>query len=324
MKQGLAAILTLMALSGFASIPDWDRVDAGKAIAALRAGCAQETQRAQMSDLCREVQSRADRSPAQQRALFDQYFTPQKLTEDGLLTGYYLPLLQGSLTPSPDYPYPVWGVPKDFRTPYLTREEIDRHGLEGKAEVLLWVKDKVDLFFLHVQGSGQVELPDGTHIGLGFAAKNGQPYQSIGRVLVERGDLPKDDVTLHSIKEWLRVHTSLVDELLWQNPSYIFFRKQKPKEAIGGQGVPLTPEASLAVDPAVIPYGTPVLIRTTLPEEQFPRWILGVAQDTGSAITGRNRIDWFLGEGKIAEDLAGKMKQPAEFILLRPKGFADE
>lgn len=249
-----------------------------------------------------------------------EHFTLGRRVDKGLLTGYYLPLLEGSLERDAEYRYPVWGVPKDFRTPYpMTRQQIDTLGLAGKAKPLLWVKDKIDLFFLHIQGSGRVRLPDGRVIGLGFAAKTGQPYRSIGKLLIEQGEIPREAMSLQALKRWLRAHPQQQDRVLWYNPSYVFFQRQKVPQAVGAQGIALTPKGSLAVDAAHIPYGTPVLIQTTLPGQRKPQWILTVAQDTGSAIQGETRADWFLGFGREAENLAGALKQPATFYLLRAK-----
>jgi membrane-bound lytic murein transglycosylase A len=277
---------------------------------------------------------------------FQPYAAVTQGRDSGLLTGYYEPLLYGSLTPDERFKYPVWGVPKDLASPYLTHREIDENGLEGRAETLLYVDDPVDLFFLHIQGSGNVQLPDGGTVQLGYAGKNGHPYTAIGRILIDRGEIPAEEMTAQRLKAWLRDHPGKAKEIMWQNESYVFFTLRDTEEhAIGAEGVPLTPEASIAVDPSHVPYGTPVYVDTTLPnppllsgdpstgqvevcsggedkateDEASTYQRLLVAQDTGGAIRGPLRGDLFFGPGERAEALAGAMKQSAKFYLLLPK-----
>lgn len=251
------------------------------------------------------------------------HFTPKLVSDEGLLTGYYLPLVEGSYAQSADYSVPVYGVPEDFSAPYLTRKQIDNGALEGKETPILWLKDRIELFFLQVQGSGRVLLPDGSVIGLGFAAKNGQPYASIGKLLVKEGQIDVETASMQSIKAWLRQHPEEIDRVLWHNPSYIFFQLQDAPQAIGAQGVPLTPYASVAVDPSVIPYGSLVRIDYLNENNQPERSVYAVAQDTGSAIKGPNRMDFFLGFGQEAEEVAGKLKARAKFWVLQPKALHD-
>jgi membrane-bound lytic murein transglycosylase A len=239
-----------------------------------------------------------------------------------LLTGYYEPVLKGSLTADATYRYPVWGIPSDWREgkAYSTRQHIDTHGLAGKAKPLLYVADKIDLFFLHIQGSGRVELPDGKIVKLSFAAKNNRPYTAIGQYLIARGEVPRSEMSVPRLKTWLRAHPQQAQQALWQNASYIFFKRGDDSTgAIGAQGVPLTPEASIAVDPHLLPYGVPVYLDTTLPYDSSTYNKLVVAQDTGSAIKGALRADLFFGLGDRAEHLAGGMKQAAKFFVLLPR-----
>ena len=315
MSRLLILLCSFMMLSAF----DWREVDVEPAYDALRVACSHHKPTMQDRAFCMEFWKRKLESPEGKQRWFERTYDIKPLTDEGLLTGYYLPLLEGSRTPSEVYPCPVWGVPKEFKKPYLTRQQIDQGALKNKETPILWVKDKVDLFFLHIQGSGRVQLPDGTMVGLGFAAKNGQEYRSIGKLLLQEGVMEKHEISLQSLKTWLRANPDQIDRTLWHNPSYIFFNLQEDPQAIGAQNIPLTPKGSLAVDPKHISYGTPVLIETTLPNESESRFILTIAQDTGSAIKSEKRADWFLGFGSQAEALAGEMKQPARFWLLERK-----
>lgn len=315
MRRLATLILSFCFLSAFSH---WQHVDVEPAYEALRQACV-EKKAPYSADFCMRFYQKRLYSPDEKRAFFESYYRTEALTNEGKLTGYFLPLIEGSLTKLPNYPHPVWGIPKDFKKPYLTRQQIDEGALQGKETPLLWVKDKVDLFFLHIQGSGKVLLPDGSIIGLGFAAKNGQEYASIGKKMVAEGLFEGEKVSMQGIKRWLRANPRHINRILWHNPSYIFFKKQEAGKAIGGQGVSLTAKGSIAVDPNHIPYGTPVLIETTLPDAQSPSYILAIAQDTGSAIKTEKRIDWYLGYGKEAADLAGRLHQDARFYVLTPK-----
>lgn len=307
MWRVLTVVFLLFMLSAF----NWALVDVEPAYSALQAAC--KVGKASCVELNKATTAN------EERAYFANNYNIVPIDEEGLLTGYYLPLIEGSYEKTDKYVYPVYPVPDDFAKPYLTRRQIDEGALEKHTQPILWVKDKLDLFFLHIQGSGRVVLPNGKIIGLGFAAKNGQPYKSIGKLLIEEGQIAKEDMSMQSLKAWLRTNPEQVNRILWQNPSYIFFKIQKNMQAIGAQGVPLTARGSIAVDPTYIPYGTPVLIESIMPNETEPRLLLVIAQDTGSAIKGKARADWFLGYGRKAEDLAGVLKQPAKFSILEPK-----
>ena len=265
------------------------------------------------------------------------------------ITGYYEPLLNGSREQSGQYRYPLYGVPEDLLVvdlgavypqlkgmrlrgklvgnrivPYHDRAQLDddQQLLEG-AE-LLWVDSPVDVFFLHVQGSGLVQLADGSVVAVGYAEQNGHPYQSIGRALIEMGELQPEEVTLFSIREWLHSNPERMYEVLAQNPSYVFFNlKDTPEDGpVGSLNVVLTPRRSIAVDRNVIPLGAPVWLQTTLPnEDRSPLNQLMLAQDTGGAIKGHVRADVFWGRGGEAEEMAGLMKQPGELFVLLPRGY---
>lgn len=263
------------------------------------------------------------------RQFFEQNFTVYRLsqgdTTQGLLTGYYIPVIDGSLSQTAEYRYPVYGKPSGLDTgkPFLTRKEIEAGALNHKGLEIAWVKDKVMLYFAQVQGSTRMRLPNGRIVLLRFAAKNGKPYTAIGKVLVDRGALQREKVTMQSIRDWLYAHPNEVDEILQQNASYVFFRLEKADPTIvGSHGSPLK-IGSLAVDPAYIPLGFPVYLDTSYPDLQgsgAPKRAqsLTVAQDTGSAIKGPLRGDVFFGEGEEGEQLAGYMKSPGTFYLLWP------
>ena len=263
----------------------------------------------------------------------------------GLVTGYYEPLLRGSRTRSKEFAQPVRGVPDDLLTvdlaaifpelkdkrvrgrldgnrvvPYWTRGEIEGRGDRLPAKTLLYVDDPVELFFLQVQGSGRVKLADGSIVRLNYGDHNGHPYQSIGRVLVDRGDLKLEEASMQGIQAWGRANPSRLPELLNANPSYVFFREvpNTPGGPAGALGVPLTAERSIAVDPRSVPLGAPVFLATTRPNSSRPLNRLVMAQDTGSAIKGAVRADFFWGFGKEAGEQAGRMKQTGRMWVLLP------
>lgn len=305
--------------------------------------------------VCRAVRDLVDPvSDAQARAFFETHFRPVAIAggdgPDGLFTGYFEPELLGSTEPGPDYPVPLYGRPPDLvlfdsalprdpsardlkrgrivdgrALPYYSREEIEKGALEGKVEPILYLKDKVDAFFLHIQGSGRVRLADGSVQRVGFAAKSGQPYTPIGRVLIENKEIEKEKISMQSIKAWLRSNPDQADALMWRNKSYIFFRLIDGDPELGppgAQGVPLTPGRSLAVDKRFHAYGSLFWLDTTAPsgeaggEQKFRR--LMVAQDTGSAILGAVRGDVFWGSGERAGEIAGRMKSTGRLYALVP------
>jgi membrane-bound lytic murein transglycosylase A len=284
---------------------------------------------------------------------FETYFTPHQVinadeSTTGLVTGYYEPLLRGSRMRSARFRYPIYGVPADLLTidlasvypelkhrrlrgrlegnrvvPYLPRGDIDRDPAPLNGLELVWVDDAVDLFFLHIQGSGQVELENGERLRVGYADQNGHPFRSLGGLLVRRGELPLERASMQGIKDWARRNPRRVQEFMNANPSYVFFR-ELPKELsgpIGSLGVPLTAERSIAVDVRVVPLGVPVYLATTWPNSPQPLDRLVVAQDTGGAIAGGVRADFFWGFGDAAGALAGRMRQQGRMWALLPKGY---
>lgn len=283
------------------------------------------------------------------RWFFERWFTPYKVlagqSSTGLFTGYYEAELSGSWRKTKRFNVPIYIKPKNLISadlgqfspelkgkrisgrlqknklvPYHSRREIDRGILRGQGLELLWVDSATDAFFLHVQGSGRIKMSDGRTIRVGFAAKNGRPYVAIGRVLIQRGAIPKEKVSMQSIRAWIAVHPHEASTLFAVNPSYIFFRRLKGTDTIGAMGVGLTPGRSLAVDRRYIPLGAPLWLETRDPLQVLrPLHRLVVAQDTGSAIKGAVRGDVFWGFGAEAARRAGLMKSRGAYYLLLPK-----
>lgn len=267
----------------------------------------------------------------------------------GLFTGYFEPLLHGSRRRSERYGVPLYTQPSDlvmvdlgrFRDdlrgrrvagrvrggslePYDGREAIVSGSLGGRGLELVWVDDAIDAFFLHIQGSGRVELDDGSVFRVGYAAQNGHPYHAIGRTLVDWGELTLDEVSLQSIDAWLRAHADRAGEVMATNDSYVFFRQIRGEGPIGAQGVALTPERSLAVDRQHVPLGVPVWLDAMTPAaaaeapDERRQWLL-VAQDTGGAIRGSVRGDVFWGAGERARAIAGRMAHRGRYWVLVPR-----
>ena len=283
------------------------------------------------------------------KEFFLNNFTAYQLLSDegdkeGLITGYYEPLLQGSYYRTNRFKYPVYAVPHDLVTvnlssvypslsdyrlrgklqgnkvvPYETREEIEAidYRKTKRLKPICFVDDKIDLFFLQIQGSGKVQLPNGKFINIGYGGQNGRSYYSIGRKLIEIGAVKREDMSLQAIKKWLEKNPSRVDEILNLNQSYVFFNKSS-KTATGSLGTQLTANRNIAVDRRNIPLGFPVFINTTNPITKKPINKLMIAADTGGAIKGKIRADFFFGNGNKARELAGRMKQEGELFIFLP------
>ncbi len=282
------------------------------------------------------------------RDFFESWFAPWKAgnngKSEGLFTGYYEPELNGSRRREGPYRTPLLRRPADlvmvdlglFRPawrgeriagrvvngrlkPYESRAEIEKGALARQHLEFLWVDDPVDAFFLQIQGSGRVRLPDGSMVQVGYDGQNGQPYVPIGRLLVERGALAKDDVSMQTIRAWIKANPEAGQALMAANPSYVFFREISGDGPIGAEGAVLTPGRSLAVDRSFVPLGLPVFIAAGDGPERLER--LMVAQDTGGAIRGPVRGDVFWGFGPEAAARAGAMKMRGEYYLLLPKNL---
>jgi len=333
----------------WSALPGWTGDRVAEAWPSLIESCTRMPARdSAWKRLCAEVALFPNPDGETARAFFETRFEPRSMHNgegaEGLITGYYEPLLEGSRTRTSRYRYPVYQRPGDLlvvdlgslypelagRTlrgrvegrrvvPYFSRAEIDNGKKLLAGNELVWVDDPVALFFLQVQGSGRIRLRDGEMLRVGYADQNGHPYQSIGSRLIAMGALKREDVNLETIKEWLRSHPDEAEGVLNTNPSYIFFGLRDPTlpGPLGSLNVPLTPERSAAVDPSYIPFGTPLWIDTTSPIDGQPYRRLLMAQDTGGAIKGPVRIDIFFGFGAQAERLAGNMKQPGRVYALR-------
>ena len=267
------------------------------------------------------------------REFFERRFVPYRITnngrERGLFTGYYEPVLYGSLHKHGKYIYPLYKRPPDLKDKrsYYTHEEIDHGALAGRRLELVWVDDPVMIFFLQIQGSGLVHLDNGRSMLVGYAGQNNQPYESLGKIMGDEGYLPKDDINFFTIRKWLYDHPSQRFALMQRNPSYVFFKELEQEGPVGAVGAVVTPERTLAVDNKYIPYGLPLFMETELPPQYateigapptpFHRTM--IAQDTGGAIRGPVRADIFFGTGNRAEYLAGYMKGHGVYSLLVPK-----
>ncbi|MFY9316889.1 MAG: MltA domain-containing protein, partial [Burkholderiales bacterium] len=271
-------------------------------------------------------------------------------TAEGMITGYYEPVLAGSRTRTERFRFPVYGVPADLiavdlesvvpelkglrlrgrlegnrLVPYRTRAEIENGG-ELRAAAIAWVEDPVELFFLQIQGSGQIVLDSGERLRIGYAEQNGHPYRSIGRYLVERREMTLDQASMQGIKAWAAANPRKLREALDSNPSYVFFRESpdggagEERGPIGTLGVPLSAGYSLAVDARTVPLGAPLFLATTFPLSAQPLERLMAAQDTGGAIRGAVRADFYWGSGAEAGTLAGRMRQRGRLWILWPKG----
>ena len=282
--------------------------------------------------LCHEAEW-AKNNPLQAKQFFEDRFAAFRISnnnkEHGLFTGYYEPVLYGSLKKKGDFKYPLYAAPPELKTskPYYTHAEINKGALKGRKLELLWVDDPVMKFFMQIQGSGRVRLTDGRELFIGYADGNGQPYVSLGKVMRDQGLLPPDQINFFTIRQWLYDNPSRAFALMEENPSYIFFKIRK-EPAVGAAGVQLTPSRSIAIDSRYIPYGLPLYLEVELPAlpnkqpTAFNR--LMIAQDTGGAIRGPVRGDIFFGPGDEAEYLAGYMKNRGVYTLLVPKEAAGQ
>ena len=257
------------------------------------------------------------------RTFFELFFTPV-LVEDGnpaLFTGYFEPELDGSLTPTPRYRHPLYRMPPEARQqPWLSRRDIETSGvLQGRGLEIAWVDDPVELFFLQIQGSGRIRLPDGKVLRVGYGGKNGQEYSSIGQELVRRGTYSAHQVSAQVIKNWVRRNPEEGADLLRHNASYVFFRvvdTVAPEHGpVGAMNRSVTAGRSVAVDPSYTPLGAPVWVEK---DGAVPMNRLMIAQDTGSAIKGAQRADIFVGTGDKAGRIAGRLKDPGRMVVLLP------
>ena len=345
--------------AGWTELPGWGSDAVQEAWPAYLESCRDLRFRAGWSEVCAAAQGvGAAAGAAGIRGYFQQYFEPYRLQKGtgtkaeatGIVTGYYEPVLRGARTASAEFHTALYSPPQDLLTvdlsslypelkgkavrgrldgnrvvPYYTRAELGAdpalHGTE-----LVWVDSALDAFALEIQGSGRVQLDDGETVRIQYADQNGQPYHSIGRYLVDKGLLTVEQATMPGIRAWLEANPERLLEVLNANPSVVFFKEMplgNPDEGPkGAESVALTPGRSIAVDAAYVPLGAPVFLATTFPASDAPLERLMIAQDTGGAIRGAPRADFFWGTGNGAREMAGKMRQIGEMWLLWPRGLA--
>jgi membrane-bound lytic murein transglycosylase A len=349
----------------FAELPGWNDDRVQDAWPALRMSCKALVQRVRTQTTwqgpCAASEEIAESDAAAVRLFFERNFTPYRVSQsdgisEGLITGYYEPLLSGSRIASAAFPAPLYAPPDDLLiveladlypelkgkrvrarldgrrvVPYWTRAEIDAGKARTDGKVLVNVSNPVDAFFLQIQGSGRVQLAEGGVMRVGYADQNGQPFRSVARVLIDRGELTLGEASMQGIREWGRRNPDKLPALLDENPSYVFFREVPPfapgtLEAridgpIGALGVPLLAQRAIAIDPRAIPLGAPVFLATTEPLSSTPLRRLVMAQDTGGAIRGAVRADFFWGFGDEAGERAGRMRQQGQMWVLWPNGM---
>ena len=366
----------------FSALPSWDKQSFSGSLKAFVQGC----ERLQAHPAWTEICSIAKRTPLYEkyaRAFFENNFTPWTIAQNGNLagkvTGYYEPAINGSLSYSSAYRFPIYEIPQDFivvpytggaksgslkiniigankgevakngaysanladfpvnertrslkgRTvgnrfvPYYTRAQINAGALNNQAKIIAYAADPVELFFMHVQGSGRLRLPDGSMLPLAYADKNDHPYVSIGRYMANKGYLPLAQANAEGIKNWLAAHPDKLAEVLGQNPGYVFFKRGESGVSgpTGALGVPLSPGFSAAVDKHIIELGSPIFVATTDPRNRRALNRLMMAHDTGSAIVGAVRVDVFWGYGDTAGNHAGKMNEVGYLWNLLPNGM---
>jgi membrane-bound lytic murein transglycosylase A len=338
------------------SLTGWVEDDIRPAWEAFLRSCAVLKNKPLWQETCIQAEFMQAQDEVTLRQFIESRFVPHQVLNsdgsgEGLITGYYEPLLKGSRKQSKRYRYPLYTTPdellvidlgevypelKNMRlrgrlqgrkvVPYYSRAEIEGSPAQLKGKELLWVDDEVDLFFLQIQGSGRVELENGEIVRVGYSDQNGHPYKSVGRLLVERGELALDKASMQGIKAWGQKNPRKLAELLQQNSSFVFFRELPTNIAgpLGSLGIPLTPGRSLAIDPRVVPQGAPVFLATTWPNTDKRLHRLMVAQDTGGAIKGNVRADFFWGFGPEAANQAGKMRQTGKMWVLMPTGYMSQ
>lgn len=331
----------------WSQLTTWNQDKPEDAWRAFLASCGTLKRQPPWARVCAE----ADTTPMlEARAFFERNLTPWRMSgaSSSLITGYYEPLLTGSRTRKAPYLTPLYAAPPDLLTidlgdvrpdlkgqrlrgrldgnrvvPYYDRAAIDNGQAPVAGRELVYVSDPVEAFFLEVQGSGRIRLDTGETVRLNYANQNGHPYRSIGRYLIDKGELKLEQASMQGIRAWARANPARLNELLHANPSYVFFRESQadPRNGpLGAMGFPITAERSIAVDPAFVPLGSPMWLVTTYPNTTRPLERLMLAQDTGGAIHGPQRADFFWGFGDDAGREAGRMRQSGELWLLWPNG----
>jgi len=341
----------LLTPATFAALPGWQSDDLRQAWPAFLSSCSVLVRKSEWANACTLARGVEAGNGMAIRAFFEANFVPNQVrapdgADTGLITGYYEPLLRGARKRGGAYQTPLYKVPEDLLTidlasvypelkgkrlrgrlvgkkvvPYGSRAEIARADVAGKE--LLWVDDPVEAFFLEVQGSGRVKLDSGDTVRVAYADQNGHPYKAIGRWLVEQGELTSAEATAQGIKAWIAANPARRQELFNANPSFIFFKEERlPDPSVGPKGslgVALTPARSVAIDASLLPLGAPIYLATTESGSEVPMQRLVMGQDTGGAIRGAVRADFFFGFGYEAMESAGRMKQRGQLWVLLPK-----
>lgn len=310
-------------LLSFSDLDGWERDDHAAALSVFRNTCS-DMPGHEWQALCAVAEAAPD-----PRTFFELFFRPVLIggEEPALFTGYYEPELDGARRPSARFRYPVYRTPPEARDGlWVTRREIEEEGLlEGRGLEIAWVDDPVELFFLQIQGSGRIRLTDGSVIRVGYGGRNGQPYRSIGQELVRRGVYEPHQVSAQVIRNWVRRNPEAGRELLFHNPSYIFFREVRIDDPglgpLGAMNRSITPLRTIAVDPLHTPLGAPVWIEK---DGAGPMRRLMIAQDTGGAIRGPQRADIFFGFGDGAGEAAGTVRDPGRMVVLLPIELAHQ
>lgn len=351
-KSGSESVAQTLQKSSFTVMPGWDKDALREVWPAFMNSCGALIKRSDWRAVCTAA-AQVNGDDDAVRSFFETNFVPYKVfnadgTDTGLITGYYEPLLRGARKRSGPYQTALYRTPDDLLTidlssvypdlknmrlrgrltgnkivPYYSRAELLQSGaLNGKE--LVWVDDPVEAFFLQVQGSGRVYLVDSKEtIRVAYADQNGHPYKSIGRYLVDKGEMQLSQASAQGIKAWIAANPARQNELFNANPSFVFFKEEKindpTKGPKGAMGLPLTSQRSIAVDPQYLPLGAPVFLDTTQPNSGALLQRLVIAQDTGGAIRGAVRADYFWGTGNEAGEKAGAMKQRGVMWVLLPK-----
>ncbi|MBV1777036.1 MltA domain-containing protein [Burkholderiaceae bacterium DAT-1] len=335
----------------WSSLPGWTGSGLLAAWPAWLESCKVLEKQSAWTQACRDAKALSPKTELDVRSYFEANFKPWQISSSepsgtkGLITGYYEPMLTGSRSNSKGR-FPLYAVPDDLLTidlgnlypdlknmrlrgrlvgnkvvPYWSRADIEEGKAPLNSKVLAWIDDPVELFFLQIQGSGRIKLEDGKMLRVGYADQNGHPYKSIGKWLIEQGELKASEASMQGIQAWASSHPERLKELLNTNPSYVFFR-ELPKQTggpLGALGVPLTDAVSVAVDRRYVPLGAPLFLSSTWPnDDSRPLQRMVIAQDTGGAIRGPVRLDYFWGFGPEAGLLAGRMKQKGEVWMIWP------
>ncbi len=346
----------LLKPAGWERIPDWQYDRLVEAWPAWIQSCRALAAKPLWKEVCGQAALVDGSREDDVRAYFQRYFIPHEVVDpnsgrEGLVTGYYEPIIRGDRKRTSRAHYPIYGLPSDLVSvelsslypqlkfmrlrgrvvgnrllPYFTREEIEKNDGGFRGEPIAWADDPVDLFFLQVQGSGRVEFPDGEHLRIGYADQNGHPFRSVARILIEQGELRESRASMQAVRKWGQDNPHKIAGLLNRNPSYVFFKEMPDglSGPLGALGVPLTEKRSIAVDPRHVPLGAPMFLATTWPLSDRPLNRLVMAQDTGGAIRGAVRADFFWGCGDAAGALAGRMKQRGRAWVLMPREYATQ